>query len=316
MATGDVLTSMVKIFLLLIPGFLLRKIGKISEEQTKGVSSIITNVTYPCMVIAAMQMEYSPVVLNNCKYAALIYAGIVVIAFLVSKAAEKVIKLPKSQSGILAFMLIFGNTGFLGLPVLNTLFGSEAVFYGAICSSTCDVFMFTFGIALIRASAGAEQGQKPSVKETLTGILNPCVLSMVIGITLFVLRIMLPPIIGEPVAMVGATTTPLALFVVGSQLAAIPFKELFSGKLMYLFSFLRLLVMPLLALALVKPVIGTDSLLAVVIVMETAMPAAMITVIFSQLYGGDVKFATKGVLVSTLLCILTIPIVAILVTGL
>lgn len=316
MAVSDILISMAKIFILLIPGFVLRKIGKVSEEQTKGISSIITHITYPCLMISVMQREYSTSVLNNCKNAALIYVGIVVLAFLMSWVIGRIVKLPKSQSGILTFMLIFGNTGFLGLPVLNGLFGPEAVFYGAICDATCDVFMFTLGVALIRASAGADRGQKLNVRETLIGIFNPCVVGMMIGMTLYVLRIMLPPILAEPVSMLGGTTTPLALYAVGSQLAAIPFRELFGNKASYLSSFLKLLVIPLLALALVKLVIGTDSLLAIVIVMEAAMPSAMLTVIFSQQYGGDTNFATKGVLVSTLLCILTIPIIAILVTGL
>ena len=310
----EILTALVKIFFLLIPGFLLKKLRIVNLEQTNGIASVITKVTYPCLVISAMQMEYSVQILRNCKYVFLIYTGIIIIAFLLSKVISRIVRLPAARTQLLAFMLIFGNTGFIGLPVLNGLFGSEAVFYGAICDATCDVFLFTFGLGILRASANAKNDLKPAKKDTLKELVNPCTIGVAIGLFLYALNIMLPEIIAQPVSLLGAATTPLAMFIVGAQLADIKLKALISDRHIYLACFLKLFLMPAVALLLVKLVVGTGSLLATVIIMEAAMPVATVTVIFTQQFRGDIEFATKGVLMSTLLCIATIPVVAVILS--
>ncbi|NLD19422.1 MAG: AEC family transporter [Clostridiales bacterium] len=310
MGTIDIITALTKTFIIILPGYILQKMGFLTREHTEGMSSIITHITYPCLVITAMQMEFSMEVLNNCKYVVLIFMCVIAVAMILSKIISKIVKLPKSKSGLLAFMLVFGNTGFIGLPVLNGLFGHEAVFYGALCDASYDVFMFTVGVTLVRsAAAGAE---KEKITQTLKGILNPCFFGVVIGLSLYVLKIDLPDIIGGPVQSIGAITSPLAMMVVGSHLANIKFRELFTDKYVYLVCASKLLIAPLIALTLVKLLIGTGSLLATVIVMQAAMPVAMCAVIFSEQYKADVQFSTKGVLLTTLLCIVTIPLFAIL----
>ncbi|MDO4546342.1 MAG: AEC family transporter, partial [Bacillota bacterium] len=305
MATLDIITALTKTFIIILPGYILKRMGLLTKEYTEGMSAIITYITYPCLVINAMQMEFSMEVLNNCKYVVLIFMCVVAISMILSKIIGLIVKLPKSQSGLLAFMLVFGNTGFIGLPVLNGLFGSEAVFYGALCDASYDIFMFTVGISLIRSAAAGEEKQK--ITQTLKGILNPCFFGVVIGLILYISGITLPEIIGGPVQSLGAVTSPLAMLVVGSHLADIKIKELFNNKYVYLVCFLKLMVAPAIALLLVKLIIGTGSLLASVLVMQAAMPVAMCSVIFSEQYKADVSFSTKGVLLTTLLCIFTIP---------
>lgn len=334
MGITEILTALLKIFILMLPGFILKKRKIITSVQTDGVASIITKTTYPCLVITAMQMEYSPKVLANCPYIFLVYAGVMLLAFLLAKGVGRLAALPAGRSQLLTFMLIFGNTGFIGLPVLNGLFGPEAVFYGAICDATCDVFLFTFGVAILRSAAASKQAASPafrqaetdstgsctesSVKnrilESLKEIFNPCTIGVIIGLILYISRIQLPEIVGEPVALLGSATTPLAMFIIGSQLADIEPRSLFGDKHIYLGCFLKLLIMPAAALLLSYLVIGPDSLLSTVIIMEAAMPAAAVTVIFTQQFRGDVEFAAKGVLMSTLLCIFTIPIVAVILS--
>lgn len=315
MDVTEILTALLKIFILMTPGFVLKKSNMISTIQTDGIASIITKVTYPCLVITAMQMEYSKEVLANCPYIFLVYAGVMLIAFLLSKAVCKLTALPSARGKLLTFMLIFGNTGFIGLPVLNGLFGAEAVFYGAICDATCDIFMFTFGIAILRSAAVQRSAaSKRQAGEIVKGLFNPCTIGVMVGLIFYVTGIQLPEILGEPVSLLGSATTPLAMFILGAQLAEIRPKVLFGDRHIYLGAFLKLLVMPASALLLSRLFIGSGSLLAAVIVIEAAMPAAAATGIFTQQFGGDVEFAAKGVLMTTLLCILTIPLVAVLLS--
>lgn len=312
MGITEILTALLKIFILMIPGFLLKKWKIVNTMQTDGVASIITKTTYPCLVITAMQMDYSPEVLSNCPYIFLVYAGVMLAAFLLSKIVGKLFSLPAGRSQLLSFMLIFGNTGFIGLPVLNGLFGAEAVFYGAICDATCDIFLFTFGTAILRSAAAQHtDAPKGRASDVLKELINPCTIGVIIGLILYVTGTRLPAILGEPVSLLGSATTPLAMFIIGSQLAEIKPKSLFGDRHIYLGCFLKLLIMPAAALLLSSLIIGSGSLLSTVIIIEAAMPAAAVTVIFTQQFHGDVEFAAKGVLMSTLLCILTIPVVAV-----
>lgn len=330
MGIAEILTALLKIFILMLPGFILKRRKIITNVQTNGIASIITKTTYPCLVITAMQMEYSPKVLANCPYVFIVYAGVMLLAFLLAKAVGRLASLPTGRSRLLTFMLIFGNTGFIGLPVLNGLFGPKAVFYGAICDATCDIFLFTFGVTILRSAAASKQvdaadlsasqeteaggNVKIRIREALREIFNPCTIGVMIGLILYISRIRLPEVVGEPVALLGSSTTPLAMFIIGSQLADINPKSLFGDKHIYLGCFLKLLIMPAVALALSYLVIGAGSLLSTVIIMEASMPAAAVTVIFTQQFRGDVEFAAKGVLMSTLLCIFTIPIVAVVLS--
>lgn len=312
MGIVEIIAALAKIFIMLIPGFLFRKRNIISDDQTNGVSIILTCVTYPCLIIDAMQMSATAQVLNNCKYIALITLGIIIIALILSKVIGRFAKFPKARLGLLTFMLVFGNTGFIGLPVLSGLLGEKAVFYVVICDATYNIFLFTLGLALLKSAANSSQGLAFSKKDSLKGLLDPCMIAVIIGLVFFLCNFTLPDVIGAPIEMLGSATIPLAMFIVGTQLASINIRELLKSKQVYLTCFLKLIVVPAVALLLVKLLIGTSSVLATVIVIEAAMPTAMSAVIFTRQYKGDVDFATKGVLLSTLLCIITVPIFAII----
>lgn len=309
MGAVDVILALAKVFIMILPGYVLTKMNLINKQHTEGVSSIITHITYPCLVIMAMQMDFSWEILNNCKYVVLIFIGVVIIAMIISKLLTMIVKLPPEQTGIMAFMMVFGNTGFLGLPVLDGLFGKEAVFYGALCDSSFDVLMFSIGVTLIRQAAKGET--KMSLGETMKGLINPCFIGSLLGLVLFICGIHIPEILSGPMDAVGSSTSPLAMIVVGSHLARIKFKDMFTTGPAYLVCLLKLLVAPAVALLLVKLIIGGGTLFGTVIIMEAAMPCAMLSVILSERYKADVQFATKGVMLTTILCMITIPIVAI-----
>lgn len=309
LATIDIIAALAKTFIIILPGYIVTRLGILNTQHTAGMSSLITCVTYPCLVITAMQMEFSMRVLNNCKHVVLIFLGVVVCAMIISKILSKIIHLPPERAGIFAFMLVFGNTGFIGLPVLHGLLGSEAVFYGALCDSSYDIFMFTIGITLIRTGAS---GDEMKIGSTLKGLINPCFIGVLIGLALYVCGITLPDVIAVPVERMGNITSPLAMIVVGSHLARVRLRDLFTSGHAYLVCLLKLILVPLIALLIVKLTIGTGTLLAEVIVLQAAMPVAMLSVILSERYKGDVQFASTGVMLTTLMCIITIPLHAIL----
>lgn len=311
MGTLDIIIALAKIFIIMLPGYIMKKLGILNKQHAEGMSSLITNVTFPCLIIVSMQMEFSMEILNNCKYAIIIFSIIIAFTMLIARIASKKANLPPTQSGIFTFMLMFGNTGFIGFPVLSGLFGQEAVLYGALCDAVYNVFMFTIGIAIIKP--GDEKRTKQEIiRQTLKESLNPCFFGLIIGLVLFIGQVTLPDIIAGPLNSIGNITSPLAMIVIGSHLADMDFKELFRAKHAYIVCLLKLIVTPLIGLVFVKLIIGTGSLLASAIIIEAAMPVAMCSVIFSEQYKADVNFAVKGVMLTTVMCIITIPIFAIL----
>ena len=169
MAAEHVVITLLSIFIMVIPGIILRKKGVVGDSSPTVVAGLITGLTFPCMIITSMQLEYSLRIVNNCKYILLIFALLVGISMLIAKLAAKFLKISKQHEGILAFMFVFGNSGFLGVPLLNALFGQEAVFYGALCDGTYNIFMFSIGMNMIKS--GTESDAKLSFGYAMKGML-------------------------------------------------------------------------------------------------------------------------------------------------
>ncbi|HKM28935.1 MAG TPA: AEC family transporter [Anaerovoracaceae bacterium] len=308
MAISEILTALMKIFIIIIPGYILSKKKILNDDQAKGISSIVLNVTWPCLVVASLQMPFSEELLVNSGYIIVAITIIFFAAYLISTLTCKAIKMNKQKAYLFTFMLLFSNTGFMGIPVAGALYGSEGIFYAALRDSLGDIFVFTIGMMLIRKSTAAEKAHM-NPKELLT----PGFFSIVIGIALFLLNIELPNFIGDSLDIIGSATTPLAMLIIGLQLGKVNFKELLGDGKLYLLSALKLIAMPTLILLALHFIIGDLSLFLKLIILEEAMPVATCTVIFTEQYNGDANFAAKGVLLSTVLSIITIPIFAILI---
>lgn len=306
MATTEIIISLVKLFLMIIPGYLLGKSKVMSEEQSKGLSTVIVNVTWPCLIVISLQRQFSKELCINMGILAAAMVCAIIIAFILSRILGRFMKLDKSKTYLMIFMLLFGNTGFMGIPVCTVLYGSEGTFYAALVDAVQDVFIFTVGILLIERSTGKHIGL--SIKHFLT----PGVASIVVGLGLFIAGITLPEIISVPMDTVGSATSPLAMIVVGFQLGQLNLKELVSDKSLYIMSSVRLIIIPLIFLVGVILIFPDMNVLCKVLVVEMATPVAACATIYAQQYGGDVGFATKGVMQSTVLSIITLSAFAVI----
>jgi len=306
MAIMEIINSLLMIFIMIIPGIVFRKKGLIDTNQSKGISAIVVNLTWPCLVIDAMQMEFSQEIFKESIYIFLIVLLVFAIAFAISLVIIKIMDISREQGGIFAFMLMFANTGFIGIPVINALYGKEAVFYASIIEMVNDIMLFTVGVLLIQFSARAKT--KINLKEFLT----PGLIGVIVGYVMFLCSFQLPGFLGKSISIIGAATTPLTMFIIGLQLGELKLKELLGSRLVYIATFAKLLLIPFIGLFIMHYILADTSLLAKVLIISFAMPVAACTAIFSQQYDADVAFATKGVLLSTLLSIATIPIFAII----
>ncbi len=252
-------------------------------------------------------MTFSITLLINAGYITAAFFVIMIISFLLSKAACRVISLEKSRTYLFTFMLLFSNTGFMGIPISHALYGKEGVFYAVLMDALCNIFIYTAGIMLIKKSTGTYE------KAAFRELLSPGFISILIGILLFATNTKLPFVLGDSVAMIGAATAPLAMLMLGFQLGKIHIRELVGDLSIYLLAGLKLIVIPLIFTLFFIGLFENPSLFVKVIILEISMPVAASTVIFTQRYDGDITFTSKGVLLTTAISIITIPIFAVIV---
>lgn len=306
MVAISIINSLAMIFIMILPGYIFRKRSIISVTQIGAVNSIVVNLTWPCLVIDAMQIKFSADTLKDAGYIVIVcFIAFAVIAVL-GIPIVKHLKLNKSKQYLVLFMFLQGNTGFIGIPVIKALYGTNALFYAAIVEFAHDIFLFTIGVLLIQMSAGV------SLKIRPLDLLSPGLVGVIIGIVLFIMDFRLPDVLGGSIEMIGNATTPLTMFSIGFQLGSIRLKEFFKEWQVYAVLFVKLMIVPAITVIILMILSEEIALLEKVIIILFAMPIASVASIFSQQYKGEVEFATKSVLLSTVMSLVTVPIFAIL----
>ena len=304
-----VLNQTMILFILIFIGFIIKKKNIITDQMTKDLSGLILNVTLPFMMIAAMNYSFSLEMLNNSMltlvYGAISYGIVIVIAVIFNK----VFKTNESQRGVYSFLIVFPNTGFMGFPVLMAMFGDIGIFYGAIYNLLFNLLTWTLGVKYMTIHNAAENKSSSGLKN----FINPGFISVFIGLLVFISPVKLPNIIYSPLKLLGDTTTPLAMLVAGAMLADIKISEVLGNKKLYILTIIRLLLAPM-SMLLVFSIFRVPSIVKGVLVILTGMPSAVNTAIFATRYNSDSKLASQGVFITTLLNILTAPLIIYLLT--
>jgi len=290
------------LFLILLVGVYSKKRQFITEEVSKKLSDLLLKVTQPLMIITSFQMDFSEDMLVSAGLVFLCSFGIHVLSILLAQVLF--IRYPQSVKSVMKFAIVFSNCGFMGFPVLDSVFGSIGVFYGSIYVISFNIFVWTYGIMVFSG-----EKEKGSWKKVL---FNPGIISVMIGLIIFLFGIKLPAPIFKAMSTVGSMTTPLSMLIVGSRLADVKIKELFKGFPVYYCSAVRLLLIPLLSLGLLKMLPIPEEVLYACTLLAS-MPVAANTTIFAELYGGDAAFASRCVGISTFFSVLTISLIGLLI---
>jgi len=298
-----VMNQVIVIFIIVMVGFILRKINYLNKQIIKGITDILLNVAIPAITIYSFNMELTEDTLAG--------ASIVLIFGLLSMGSAAVIgailfrKYPPDIKTVMRFAAVFTNSAFMGFPVLGSIFGGLGIFYASMYGIAFNLYLWTFGRILFTGSKDLT-----AIKKAL---LNPGIISVIIGLIFFLTPLEMPFLMVRTSEMLGNLTTPLAMIVIGARLADVKPREMLQGKQIYYAAVLRLLVFPAVALLILKALNVEQQVLAVCTLL-TAMPAASNTVLFAENYGGDSLLASKIVALSTALSILTIPLFAMLLT--
>jgi predicted permease len=305
---GDIFSimssSLVSLFICLAVGYICRKKHILSREITGGLSSLLIMVTLPCTIFISFQREFSSELLIESVWVFIISVITNFFAMFMGWVFTRLFKkLTIDQKRLWIFALTFSNTGYMGLPVINAIYGAEGLIFCAMVSAAFNFMAYTVGIRII-----SKEKKKMDWRAI---VFNPPLIASVIAIICFVLSAVPPAPVNNGIKFLSDMTTPLAMLIIGSMLAKSDITRVFTDKLLYIPMAARLIVLPLIALYVLKPFVTNPVMLGVCVIL-TGMPVATITPIFAERYGSDTDYASKIVFATTVLCLATTPLISLL----
>lgn len=283
-------------------GYLARRLGYLGGETDQKICKIILNITVPCLIIATVAtgdaLPGTAEILSVLKVAAVFYG----MEVLVAAVAPRLLGGTEKQKGVWRYILMFPNVAFIGYPVVVAIFGPEALFYAVILVLPFNLLSYSLGPLMLSGRAKFRWQQ----------LASPCIIASVAALVIALGRISLPALVGECTSFVGDLTTPMSLLVVGSLLAGLSAKQVFASPRLWALTALRLLALPALLQVLLGWMNVDPPLVASVAVILMAMPAAVNGTMLSMEYNGDTECMAQATFLTTLVSILTIPVVAVL----
>ena len=297
------LEVMVMLFTMVILGYAACKLGYMGDKFDKKLSSIVVDNTCPLLVLSSVMGDEMPdrsLILPLVGVGFLTYIILLVFGFWVPRFISK----NHDDQGMIGFSLMFANVGFIGYPIVASIFGPKAVFYAALLNVPNTFFIFTAGVMLVKGEYSIRQFN-PKV------LLSPALIGAFIAALLVAFGVHTPEMIARPITMVGNITVPAALMIIGSSMARLPLREIIGSGKVYATSFLRLVIVPLSVYFLFR-LCGVNTLINNINTVVIAMPVASFGTMFCMKYGRNPSLMTEATFITTLFSIITIPLITLL----
>jgi predicted permease len=295
MTSQQILTQDFVLTALMLTGVGLRKLGIVTNEAARWFSLLLVNVALPCTILASFHFELTHDLLA--KAATVFIISVAVHGALIALSHLCYWRFASGRRDVFIFSTVFSNCGFVGIPLIQGVFGDLGVFYVAIFTIPFNVLMFTYGMHLFRGVASG------SIWRNLA---NAPLIGTLIGLALFLFSVHLPVPIAKTVTALGGLTTPLSMLIIGALLAETKPADVFKDRGLYYLSLVKLVIAPLLVLA-VLAVLHTDRTIAYVCTALVAMPAASLVGVFAQRYNGDTAAAARSAFLTAVLSVITVP---------
>lgn len=297
-----ILNIMAELFVMIVIGFILFKLGVFDKSFNQKLTKLILHVSMPALIISSVLNLRQRPGGNNIKTIFIIAVGFYLVMPIIGLIVAKLIKADVKKQGLFAFMMTYSNVGFMGFPVINAICGSVGVFYTAIVNIVFNITSFTIGVLLLKIGGGANG------KISFAKIFSPGMIFSVLALFIYFFNWHFPVVVVETIEKLGNTTTPLAMLVMGATLASMPLKQIFNEGKVYIFSLIKQIIIPVIIYPTVKYFVK-DGVLFNVIMLLVLMPVATNAIMFSIEYNGDEKLAAKTVFLSTIMSLATIPLI-------
>ncbi|MBR4935153.1 MAG: AEC family transporter [Anaerotignum sp.] len=300
-----VIYQLITMVILMIVGVILHKKNLLSVANAKGLSIVLTRVAVPCNMVVLLQRDYSPEIFKGFLVTCLATYGMCSVGALMFFIVGKMMKMKPRDLGLFSGGGVYSNVIFMGQPLILAMYGAEGLIFCVAVMFTCNVFLFTVCSVLFAMGSENKKTLKAMAKEICTSLI--CI-SAVVGLFCFANEIRLPQPVFDVMQYSANTTVCLSMIYIGSLLAAANVKEIFKDKVVYIFSFFTLIIMPIITKAICHTFMSGMALSVLVVLMAT--PAAAALPSFADQYGADEKRASQYTFVSTIFSVLTLPLVA------
>ncbi|MBQ9767140.1 MAG: AEC family transporter [Lachnospiraceae bacterium] len=301
---GILANQVIVMFLLLATGMILYKIGMITDEGNRQMAGVVLYVVAPLLILDTFSMEYDAELTKNMLLGFLLSAVSIVLAIIISNVLR--IKGKKESFPTERFTVIFTNCGFMGIPLAEAVFGDIGVIYCTTYITMFNLFIWTYGMALMKGKSA----EKKTFAERLKPFLTPTMVCIALGLLVYFLRIPMPAQLKSAIGYISSMNTPLAMLVSGIYIAQGDlFGALKKGRV-YAVSAVKCLLVPLL-MVFVLAFLPFDEELKTTILILSACPSGANGMLFANRFGGDAKTASNVFTVTTIACIACIPLMVI-----
>lgn len=290
-----VFQQMLVIVVLVCLGIWMYKRKYISDEMTEKLSSIVVDVCNPMLCISCGLTAGEAASRRNIAIGLLVGAIIYLVTVVLGFLIPKLCRIKRDQQKFYNMMIVYANTGFIGIPVAKAILPAEAMVYVVIINILFSLLVYTHGIAVMGAGS--------SNRKVSFGLL-----CSILTIVIFWFHISLPQMAADCITYIGNATTFLSMSLLGCSFAVISFKDLFANRDMYLFSVIKMLLIPL-AGGYVMKLFGVNEWMRDAFVLMLAMPAANLPLMMAKKNGEDTEILTQGILLTTMLTPVTLTIV-------
>ena len=296
MNLSAVISQLAALFLMILAGYISARADLISPQFRQKLSSLALNTAAPCIILSSVLESES----GSADMAAAVGVGVFFFALMIALAAllVRVCRVPRAQRGLDQLMLVFTNVGFMGIPVVQSIYGPTGVALLSMFILIFNLCFFSYGVLLI--SSGLSLNPR--------ALLNSCIVAALLALLFGLTGWHLPAPVETALSAIGAMNTPLAMMIIGASIAHSDLRAAFSSPRLYLVSLLRMAVMPLCILGIVA-VLPIPRMLAGICVALAAMPVAGNCAMISDLYTPEDMTASQAVMLTTLLSAVTLPLI-------
>lgn len=299
MDMSALLTKMVIFVVLMVIGYIGARTKLLNGEFTKAASKLTMNVFMTASILNSVIAN--PPQLSGGELAKVMLACFVSVGFgyLISALVVRLLPFQRERKPLMELLISVTNTMFIGVPVAEPIFGSQAVFYIAMSCIPFNVFLYTYGVwRMNRSGERARLSWRDMVSVPLIATLA--------ALLIFILKVPMPRVVKELCSTLSAGTVPMSMLVIGASLGRVSLLDAFREKNLYFVSLVRLVLVPLLTFPVLKLITADPVLLGAMVIVAGCPSAVMVTVLAIQ-YGRDAEYTSKGILLNTLLSVVTLP---------
>ena len=292
-----IVNKVISLFLIMIIGIYGSKRKIITPIINKGLTNILLEITTPCLVLASFMFEMNEELKSNIVKCFIYSPLVLIITMIISYILLLPIKSDKKV--IMQFANVFSNCGFIGFPVIYSIFGGEGVIYASIFNMFFTIGVWTYGVILFNGNI-----EKNDIKKVL---INPSIIAVMIGLIIMVFKINIPEVLYSTLDLVGGVTAPLSMIIIGVILGNTNIKNYIKDWNIYCSAFLKLIIVPG-ALIIISKIINDNSIVSKTLIILAAMPAAAMTTILAEKFDKEREYSAVIVFITTLFSLVTFPI--------